>query len=149
MKRKAIAVAISGLFSLTLLMPLFSLDMRDTAAGGSAMEKDNLLVVWTSGDREVALKMVFMYTFNAKKNGWWKTVRFLIWGPSSRLLSEDTELQDYLAKMKEEDIELYACKACADSYPVTEQLEDLGVEVFYSGEFLANWIKSGKPVVTF
>ncbi len=28
--------------------------------------KDKLVVVWTSGDKEVALKMVFMYTFNAK-----------------------------------------------------------------------------------
>ena len=28
--------------------------------------KDKLVVVWTSGDREVALKMVFMYTINSK-----------------------------------------------------------------------------------
>ncbi|MBL7110930.1 MAG: hypothetical protein ISS19_03195 [Bacteroidales bacterium] len=28
---------------------------------------EKLVVLWTSGDREVALKMAFMYTFNAKK----------------------------------------------------------------------------------
>ena len=27
--------------------------------------EDKLVVLWTSGDREVALKMAFMYTFNS------------------------------------------------------------------------------------
>jgi hypothetical protein len=40
-------------------------------------DPSRLLVVWTSGDREVALKMVFMYTFNAKRLAWWDTVRLL------------------------------------------------------------------------
>ena len=34
-------------------------------------EEEKLVILWTSGDREVALKMVFMYTYNAKKYGWW------------------------------------------------------------------------------
>ena len=29
-----------------------------------------LVVLWTSGDRDVALKMVFMYTLNSKLKGW-------------------------------------------------------------------------------
>ena len=45
-------------------------------------EEDRLCVIWSSGDREVALKMVFMYTYNAKAKGWWNTVRFVIWGPA-------------------------------------------------------------------
>ncbi len=31
---------------------------------------DGLVVVWTSGDREVALEIVFMYTLNSKLKGW-------------------------------------------------------------------------------
>ena len=31
---------------------------------------EELVVVWTSGDREVALKMAFMYTFNSKRFKW-------------------------------------------------------------------------------
>ncbi|KXS47386.1 MAG: hypothetical protein AWL62_2688, partial [Halanaerobium sp. T82-1] len=34
-------------------------------------DKNSLVVLWTSGDKEVAKKMVFMYTLNAKTRGWW------------------------------------------------------------------------------
>ena len=67
-----------------------------------------LMVLWTSGDRDVALKMVFMYTFNAKKKGWWEHIRLVIWGPSSLLLSEDKELQQEVKKIKEAGVELLA-----------------------------------------
>ena len=30
-------------------------------------DSEKLVIIWTSGDREVALKMAFMYTYNAKK----------------------------------------------------------------------------------
>jgi len=114
------------------------------------MEKPSkLLVVWTSGDREVALKMVFMYTFNAKKRGWWKEIRFLIWGPSSKLLSEDKELQEGIKQMNEAGVELVACKACADLYGVSEKLESLGIEVKYMGVPLTEMLKSDWTTITF
>ena len=56
-----------------------------------------LNVLWTSGDREVALKMVLMYSFNAKKRGWWDEVSLIVWGPSAKLLTEDPELQERIA----------------------------------------------------
>lgn len=34
----------------------------------NANKQDKLAVLWTSADREVALKMVFMYTYNSKVN---------------------------------------------------------------------------------
>ncbi|NOQ27492.1 MAG: DsrE family protein [Bacteroidales bacterium] len=112
-------------------------------------ENEKLVVLWTSGDVEVAKKMVFMYTYNAKKYGWWKDISFIIWGPSSKLLSEDTELQDILKKMKEEGIKLEACKACADEYGVSDKLTKLGVDVKYMGTVLTEYIKSEKHVITF
>jgi len=60
---------------------------------------DKLIVLWTSGDKEVALNIIFMYTLNAKKRNWWKEVCLIIWGPSSKLLSEDLELQEYNLKI--------------------------------------------------
>ena len=109
-----------------------------------------LAVLWTSGDRDVALKMVFMYTFYAKQKGWWQDIQFIVWGPSSKLLSEDKELQDYIKKMKDEGVEIVACKACADSYGVSGKLEDLGIEVKYMGVPLTEFLKSEKwKVVTF
>ncbi len=110
---------------------------------------DHLLVVWTSGDPEIAHKMVFMYAYNAQKNGWWNQVTLLIWGPSSKLTSEDAEIQEYLIKMQEKGVELLACKGCADSYGLSSILEDLGVGVKYTGTYLTDFIKSGKKVITF
>ena len=62
--------------------------------------EDSLVVLWSSGDKEVALNMVFMYTLNTKLRNWWTEVRLIVWGPSSRLSSEDKDLQDEIQKMK-------------------------------------------------
>ncbi len=112
-------------------------------------ESEKLVVLWTSGDAEVAIKMVFMYTFNAKKYNWWKDITFIIWGPSSKLLSENAELQEYIKKMKEQGIILEACKACTDMYKVSEKLSKLGVDVKYMGVALTEYIKNGRHVITF
>jgi hypothetical protein len=118
---------------------------------GGEMESsctNELRIVWTSGDRDVALKMVFMYAANAKRHGWWDDVTMLVWGPSQKLLTEDAALQEGLGDMLDLGVRAIACKACADSYPVTEELEALGVEVFYTGQLLTEWIKSDASLVT-
>ena len=113
-------------------------------------EKPNeLYVLWTSGDREVALKMVFMYTFNSKSKGWWDEVCLIVWGPSSKLLAEDQELQEYVRRMREAGVEIVACKACADSYGISDDLEKLGVEVKYMGQPLTQILKQNSKVITF
>jgi len=108
-----------------------------------------LMVLWTSGDREVALKMVFMYTFNAKKRGWWDQIRFVVWGPSSKLLSEDKELQKGIKDMMDAGVEVQACKACADQYGVSDKLTALGIEVKYMGVPLTDMLKGGWASLTF
>ena len=112
-------------------------------------EKSELVVLWTSGDRDVALKMVFMYTLNAKLKGWWNEVTLIVWGSSAKLLSTDKELKDYIKKMKDEGIILEACRACADMFGVASQLEALGIEVKYMGEPLTTYLKGEKTVITF
>jgi len=120
-----------------------------SAEGSDLRPEQRLVVVWTSGDRDVALKMVFMYTFNAKRLGWWDDVTLLIWGPSAQLLSNDQELQEYVGRMKELGVHLEACKACADEYGVAEKLEALGVTVRYTGQALTDYLKEGRHVITF
>ena len=110
---------------------------------------EKLVVVWTSSDRDVAIKMVFMYTFNAKKNGWWKDITLLVWGPSAKLLTEDKELQDYLKKMQEIGVHTIACKGCADLYGIADKLDNLGITVRYTGVELTNYIKENRHVITF
>jgi hypothetical protein len=99
-----------------------------------SVKPDALVVLWSSADKEVATKMAFMYTLNAKLRGWWKDVTLIVWGPSAKLLTEDSELQDRIEEMKAAGVVLLACKACSDGYGVSEGLEKLGVEVKYMGE---------------
>jgi hypothetical protein len=112
-------------------------------------ESSKLLVVWSSADREVALHNVFMYTHNAKKNGWWDEVRLLLWGPSDRLLAEDKELQARIQAMMADGVEVLACKACSDRLGVSEDLEALGVNVFYVGTALTEMLKEGWTTLTY
>jgi len=109
---------------------------------------EKLVVVWTSGDREVALKMVFMYVSNSRKYGWWKDITLVVWGPSAKLLSEDKELQDYIKSIKAAGVDLKACKMCADMYGVSSKLEGMGITVKYMGE-LTDYLKEGRHVLTF
>ena len=110
---------------------------------------NNQCIVWSSGDREVALKLVYMYVYNAKKRGWMDRVMLLVWGPSSKLLSVDEELQGKLAELEEVGVELVACKACADLYGVSDKLLELGIEVKYAGKMLADMQKDGWHMLTF
>ena len=112
-------------------------------------EPNKLLVVWSSADREVALHNVFMYTHNAKKQGWWDEVRLLLWGPSDRLLAEDEELQTRIKAMMADGVEVLACKACSDRLGVSEELEALGVNVFYVGTALTEMLKEGWTTLTY
>ena len=130
--------------------------VADTQAGTESAvtaeqesETTKLGVVWTSGDREVALKMVFMYTFNAKRQGWFDEVRFVIWGPSQKLLVEDEELKEYLGRMQEAGVEVVACQACANMYDVVSDLEECGVDVRYMGQPLTAMLQGDWKVMTF
>jgi len=107
-----------------------------------------LAVLWTSADREVAQNMVFMYTLNAKKNGWFDEIKMIIWGPSAGLLAKDIGLQEYLKEMIEAGVEVIACKACADSYNASEKLTSLGIDVFFVGNAFTDILKSDAKLLS-
>ena len=111
-------------------------------------DQEKLYVLWTSGDREVALSMVFMYTFNAKTKGWWEDVCLIIWGSSAKLLSQDEELQGRVRQMIEGGVEVVACIACAQMFGVTQILESIGVTVKPMGNPLTQLLKEGKRILT-
>jgi hypothetical protein len=112
-------------------------------------EPENLFIIWSSGDREVALHNVFMYARNSRKQGWWNQVRFIVWGPSAKLVLKDLEVQQRFLELKEHGVELLACKACTDNYGLTAQLEALGVDVIYVGQLTTQMLKSGWTSLTY
>lgn len=110
---------------------------------------NKLAILWTSADPEVAIKMVMMYAYNIQKAKQWDEICFIIWGPSSKLAANNKEIKAYLAKMKKEGIKLKACKACSDSYGVSDKLQEQGIEVKFMGMPLTNYLKSGWKTLTF
>lgn len=113
-------------------------------------DENKLVVLWTSGDPEVAFKMVFMYTVNSKLRNWWDDVVLIVWGPSTKLLSENIEIQNHLRVIKESGIEIFACRACSEEYGVTNILEnDLKLNVIYMGIPLTEYLKSNAKIITF
>ena len=116
----------------------------------TAVAPERLAIVWTSGDPEVAHRMVLMYAHAAKTAGWFDEVTLIVWGPSSRLLAADKDLQGKLKEMQSDGVVLQACIVCADSYGVTEQLRGLGLEVKSMGRPLSDLVKDrGTHVLTF
>jgi len=121
-----------------------------TAQNTKKMENNSnkLAVLWTSSDPDVAEKMGFMYTYNAKKQGWFDEVVLIVWGPSAKLLSENKMLQDYVKKMQEAGVKVEACTACAKMYGVDEHLAEMGIDVKGMGVPLTNYLKEGWKTIT-
>lgn len=149
MNQTRTAVFFIRLLLLGFLMPQITCGENVSQEQATVSVEDQQLIVWTGSDREVALNMVFMYAENAAKREWMDTVRLLIWGPSGKLLVADPELQQRLARLTKAGVELYACKACADGYGISESLEEIGVTVVYTGTMLADAQKDGWHVLTF
>ena len=112
-------------------------------------EKQQLAVVWTSSDPEVAEKVCFMYTQNAKLKGWFDEVVLVVWGPSAKLLSENKVLQDRVKLMIADGVKVEACVACANMYGVADQLTAMGIEVKPMGPVLTVYLKENWKVLTF
>ena len=129
-------------FVLVFLILLCNVAM---ATNNKPMEenKNKLAVLWTSGDPEVAEKMAFMYTYNAKTQGWFDEVVLIIWGPSAKLTAENEMIQDYIKKMQEAGVKIEACLYCAKMYEVDEILAELGVDVKGMGIPLSDYLKEG------
>ncbi len=50
--------------------------------------------------------------------------------------------------MSEIGIHLLACKGCADQYDVSDELEEMGIEVKYIGVELSDFIKGDHHLLT-
>lgn len=102
---------------------------------------NNLAVLWTSGDPDVAHRVAFLYTLNAKKQGWFNDVTLIVWGPSQRLLAADQSIQAYVKEMQEAGVVVEACINCAEAYGITKAIESLGIEVKPMGKPLSEFLK--------
>ena len=133
-----------------LLMAVFIGVLAQNAAAQEATPAPGrLAVLWTSGDPDVAHRVAFMYTHNAKKAGWFDEVTLIVWGPSQRLLLGDKDLQKKVKEMQADGVVVEACVACAMSFGIVEELKAIGIAVKPMGLPLTNYLKTGWKVLTF
>ena len=112
--------------------------------------KNKLLIVWSSGEKEVAKKLVLLYGSVMLPRSYWDEATIMVWGPSSRLLAEDEELQEQVKVVQKTGVKFNACVVCADDYGVSKELQDLGIELIHTGEMLTEALQSDDiKVITF
>ena len=105
-------------------------------------------ILWTTDNKETALNMICLYAHNAKLKGWIENVQVLVWGASQKLISEDKEIQEKVKAMIADGVEIIACQKCAENLGVKSELESCNLQIYYTGELLSSWVKSGESIIS-
>lgn len=104
--------------------------------------KENLLIVWTNGDIEVANKFPLLYSSVILEREYWKTAHLMLWGPSILLAKNNIEIQEQLKKIQNTGVEMSACIVCVEDYDASSILEKLNIEITHTGELLTKALKN-------
>jgi hypothetical protein len=105
-------------------------------------------ILWTTDNKETAEHMVLLYAHNAKLKGWMEEVTVLVWGASQQLIAQDKDIQEKVKAMINDGVKVVACLKCAENMEIEDGLNACNIDVFYTGEFLSEWIKSGDTIIS-
>jgi hypothetical protein len=108
-----------------------------------------LNVLWTTAEKDVAIRMIFIYLMDAKGMGWFDEIDLIIWGPSAKLVAQDKQVQQELDFLMQSGINVIACEGCTQAYKVSDQLRALGINVKFMGEPLTSILHSDEKLITF
>ena len=103
--------------------------------------KENLLIVWSNGDLELANKFPLLYSSVILDREYWKTAHLMLWGPSILLVKDNKYIQDKIKQIQETGVKMSACFVCVEDYGARKILENLNIEVTHTGEFLTKALK--------
>jgi len=110
---------------------------------------NKLLIIWSTSEIEVAKKMILLYGSVILPRNYWDEAHIMIWGPSAKLLAENVELQEMVAKVQATGVKFSCCVVCSDDYGVTEKLASFGIDMTHTGEMLTESLQSDWKVLTF
>lgn len=114
------------------------------------MKKDKLLIVWSSGEVDVAKRLILLYGSVMLERKYWSAATIMVWGPSAKLIYENKELQEQVKTVMDTGVEFNTCVVCSDEYGITNELKELGIEPIHTGEMLTEALKSDSTeVLTF
>jgi hypothetical protein len=88
--------------------------------------------------------MIFMYAINSMTFGWWENTTLVVWGGSTKLVSENQQIQQHIKAALDSGIYVTSCKSCSEKVGATEKLQTIGIDVQYLDVPLTNVLKIGK-----
>lgn len=111
------------------------------------VEKENLLIVLSSEDADVALKFPLLYGGVVLERGYWKTAHLMFWGPSIKLAATHLAIQEKIAELQAAGVEMSACIVCVEEYDYIQELEALNITINHTGELLTKALKDDSYAV--
>jgi len=111
------------------------------------MNKNNLLIVWTNGDKEVATKFPLLYGSVILERGYWEIAHLMLWGPSIKLAAFDPQIREKLKEIQDTGVTMSACIVCVEDYDAIKELEELNIQIVHTGELLTTSLKSDEWAV--
>lgn len=103
--------------------------------------KDKLLIVWTNGDEDVAVKFPLLYSSVMLDRKYWDDAHLMIWGPSILLAKNNASIKEKLKQIQSTGVKMSACIVCVEEYEAQKELEDLGIEISHTGELFTKALK--------
>jgi len=111
----------------------------------TANPEARVMIVIASGEREKAWTGL-LYAQWAVGSGYLNSVRVFLWGPAEELVTRDMELKTMVEEIINLGETIYVCKACADRYGISGELEKMGCRVEYVGPVSTKFIRQGYTV---
>jgi len=106
------------------------------------MEKNNLLIVWSNADEEVAHKFPLLYSSVILERNYWECAHLMLWGPSIKLAAFNEDIKVKLKEIQKTGVSMSACIVCVEDYDVISELEALDIQIVHTGELLTKALKS-------
>lgn len=104
-------------------------------------KNSKLLIILSTAEREKALTGL-MYAKNALEQNWIEDIQVIFFGPIEDLMVEDEEIKEYAESIADQT-ECIACKYLSDRDEISEDIEELGMDVDYVGSIISDYIKEG------
>ena len=108
------------------------------------MNKENLLIVISSEDKEVLSKFPLLYGSVILPRGYWNKAHIMFWGPSIKLIAQDKQLQKSIKEIQKTGVKMSACVVCVEDYGLVKSIKKQGIKVNHTGELLTKALKSKK-----
>jgi hypothetical protein len=112
------------------------------------MKNNELTILWTNDNPETSELMVMMYATNSMKLNLWDKLTVVIWGATSKLVAENTMIQELITEAKNAGVIFSACQSCAEKLGTKDTLQNLGIELKYWGSPLTEIIKNNENLIT-